>query len=262
MPNTFGRQTIGNSTGIGTQVTADGSPEWVTGGITLDWSTVTAEVTARTLTDGTVIAAGAKGLEFGTILCEMAVAEVQTLTIDATGGTFTLTGNGNTTAAIAENAAASVVQTAIRGLGGNYSEAIVSGSAGGPYTITFPFASGDVAALTTNAASLTGGAGTAVITTGTAGSTAGTYGPYSSAASDGRQALRRGRCYILNETWTELGQSGYGIEATDHPPVFDGGKVWRARLKVGGDNPASIGGSQPSEADFETAFPRISYVDL
>lgn len=258
---TYGRRTLGG-TGVNTQVTADGSPEWATGGITLDWATVTAEVSDRTLTDGTVLKAGTKGLEFGTILCEMAVAEVQTLTIDATGGTFTLTGNGNTTGNIAEAAAASTVQAAIRGLGGAYSQAVVTGSAGGPYTITFPFASGDVAALTTDATNLTGGAATAVITTGTAGSTTGKYGPYNSAATDGRQALRRGRCFILNETITELGPLGLGTQATDHPPVFEGGRVWRQRLKIGGDNPTSIGGLQPSVSDFETAFPRIRYVDM
>jgi hypothetical protein len=258
---TYGRRSLG-STGLPIQVTADGKPEWKTGGITIDWATVTAEASDRTLADGTVIKAGQKGLEFGTILCELAVAEVQTLTIDATGGTFTLTGNGNTTAAIAEAAAASVVQAAIRGLGGNYSQAVVTGSAGGPYTITFPFASGDVAALTTDATSLTGGAGTAVITTGTAGVSSGTYGPYSSTASDGRQLLARGYCYILNETVTQNGPLGLATQATNHPGVFDGGRIWRARLKIGGDNPTSIGGLQPTASAFETAFPRIQFVDL
>lgn len=258
---TYGRRTLG-STGLPIQVTADGSPEWKAGGITIDWATVTAEVSDRTLTDGTVIKAGAKGLEFGTILCELAVAEVQTLTVDATGGTFTLTGNGNTTAAIPEASAATVVQAAIRGLGGNYAQAVVTGSAGGPFTITFPFASGDVAALTTNAALLTGGAGTAVITTGTAGVSSGTYGPYSSTATDGRQTLARGYCWILNESITELGPLGQNTFASQHPGVFDGGRVWRARLKIGSDNPTSIGGLQPTPAAFETAFPRVQFVDL
>lgn len=257
---TYGRRTLG-STGIAIQVTADGSPEWKAGGVTIDWSTVTAEASDRTLADGTVIKAGAKGLEFGTVLTEIAVAEVQTLTIDATGGTYTLTGNGNTTAAIAEAATAAVVQTAIRGLGGSYSEAVVTGSNGGPYTITFPVGTGNVAALTTDASSLTGGAGTAVITTGTAGTATGKYGPYSSAATDGRQNLARGRAFILNETLTQLGPLGLNTQATDHPGVIEGGRVWRARLKVGGVNPTSIGGNQPSAADFEAAFPRIQYVD-
>lgn len=258
---TYGRQVL-SSTGRAVMVTADGSPTWKAGGVTIAWSTVTAEVADRTLTDGTVIKAGAKGLEFGTILAEMAVAEAQTITISATGGTFTISGNGNTTAAIAFNASAATVQAAVRGLGGAYAEASVSGSAGGPYTITYPFATGDVAALTTNAASLTGGAGTAVVATSTAGVSSGTYGPFASNATDGRQTLARGRCFILNETVTETGPLGLALQAADHPGVFDGGLVWRERLKVGGDNPVSIGGSQPSESAFETAFPRISYSDL
>ena len=258
---TYGRRTLGE-TGRQVMVTADGSPEWVTGGITIDWSTVTAEAADRTLADGTVVKTGTKGLEFGTILAELAVPEVQSITLSATGGTFTISGNGNTTAAIAYNAAAATVQAAIRGLGGAYAQAVVTGSAGGPYTVTYPFASGDVAALTTNAASLTGGSGTAVVATSTAGVSSGYYGPFRSDATDGRQTLVRGRCAILNESVTELGPLGLGGTATDHPPVFDGGKVWRARLNIGGDNPTSIGGLEPTVSQFETAFPRVKYADL
>lgn len=52
-----------------------------------------------------------------------------------TAGTFTLTFNGQTTAAIAFNAAASAVQTALQALSGIGSNVTVAGS--GPYTITF-----------------------------------------------------------------------------------------------------------------------------
>ena len=44
--------------------------------------------------------------------------EVQTITIDATGGTFTITYSSDTTSAIAYNATASVVQTALEALDG------------------------------------------------------------------------------------------------------------------------------------------------
>jgi hypothetical protein len=261
---TYGRRSL-SSTGVAIQVTADGSPEWTTGGITIDWATITAEASDRTLADGTIIKAGAKGLEFGTVLCEIATAEVQTATITGspTGGTFTLTGNGNTTAGIAYNAAAAAVQTAVRGLGGAYAQAVVTGSAGGPYTITFPFASGDVAALTASGAGLTGGSSPAVgIATSTAGAASGYYGPFSSAATDGRQSLVRGRCCVLNESLTQNGPLGLATQATDHPGTIQGGRVWRARLKVAVVNPTSIGGNAPSVSEFETAFPRISYADL
>jgi hypothetical protein len=160
---TFGRQVLG-STGRPVQVTADGSPEWKTGGLTIDWATVTAEATDRTLGDGTVIKAGMKGIEFGTVLAKITAS--------------------------------------------------------------------------------------------------GKYGPAASTAADGRQTLARGACFVLNESVTELGPLGLGTQAADHPGVFDGGKVWRARLKIGGANPTSIGGNQPTAAAFDAAFPRIQYVDL
>ena len=73
--------------------------------------------------------------------------KVQVVTINGTptGGTFTVTVGGFTTAGIAYNAAAATVQTAIQALGSGFpfggstaQSATVSGSAGGPYTITFP----------------------------------------------------------------------------------------------------------------------------
>lgn len=100
------------------------------------------------------------------------VSEVQTVTIDATGGTFTLTFGGQTTSAIAFDAAASAVQTALQALStigaGNV---LVTGSAGGPYTVTFvgTLKGVNVAQLTSSAASLTGGAGTVTHATTTAG---------------------------------------------------------------------------------------------
>jgi hypothetical protein len=85
---------------------------------------------------------------------------IQTITLaNATGGTFTLTLSGNTTSAIAFNAAASAVQTALEGLTGvGAGNVLVTGSAGGPYTVEFTgtLARKAVAALTANGASLTG----------------------------------------------------------------------------------------------------------
>lgn len=253
---TFGRQTLG-STGAMVEVAADGFPEWKPGGITIDWATITAvSGSDATYDDGTVVPIGAKGIPFGTILAMITTAEVQTATITGTptGGTFTLTGNGFTTAALAYNASAATVQAAVRGLGGAYSFAVVTGSAGGPYTITFPAAEGNVAALTASGAGLTGGTspGVTMATTTSGVSGGGKYGPYDSGASDGRQTLTRGRCYILNQTVTELAAGGLIPAPTDHPAVIEGGLVWRARLRIGGSG-------QPSVADFETAFPRIRY---
>lgn len=70
-------------------------------------------------------------------------------------GDFTLTYKGETTAAIAYNAAASAVKAALAALDDGYkaSDWTVTGSAGGPFTITPP-ASG---AITGSGAGLTGG---------------------------------------------------------------------------------------------------------
>lgn len=87
---------------------------------------------------------------------------VQLVTIvgTPTGGTFLLSSGGNSTA-IAYNAAAATVQTAIQAWGGVYATVTVAGSAGGPYTITFPAISSGVAAasapFTVNQSALTGG---------------------------------------------------------------------------------------------------------
>lgn len=88
--------------------------------------------------------------------------EVQTVTIGGspTGGTFTLTYSGQTTAAIAYNASAATVKSRLEALSnigaGNVD---VTGSNGGPWTVTFKgtLQDTDVAQMTANAGSLTGG---------------------------------------------------------------------------------------------------------
>lgn len=75
--------------------------------------------------------------------------KTQTVTINGTptGGTFLLMSGGNSTS-LAYNAASATAQTAVRAWGGIYGGVTVTGSAGGPYTITFP----DVASNVTSAA--------------------------------------------------------------------------------------------------------------
>lgn len=112
--------------------------------------------------------------------------EVQTATVTGTptGGTFTLTWSGQTTAAIAYNATAATVQTALAALSNiGAGNVTVSGSAGGPYTVTFvgALASTDVAVIAATS-SLTGGSSPGVtIATTTAGGAA--------SASNGQQTL-------------------------------------------------------------------------
>jgi len=88
--------------------------------------------------------------------------EVQTITVNGspTGGTFTLTYGGDTTAALNYNAAASAIQTALQGLGSIGSgNATVTGSSGGPWVVTFGGTLGllQLPLITANYSSLTGG---------------------------------------------------------------------------------------------------------
>src|SRR5436309_1090362 len=103
----------------------------------------------------------------GTVLAALSavVNEVQTLTITATGGTYTLTytdpisGVQVTTAALAYNANAAAIQTALNAAGVlGTSGVAVAGT--GPYTITFSgtsYAGKAQNALIPNTGSLTGG---------------------------------------------------------------------------------------------------------
>jgi hypothetical protein len=101
--------------------------------------------------------------------------EVQTVTVTGapTGGTFTLTWSGQTTAAIAYNATAAAVQSALEALSNIApGDVIVTGAAGGPYTVTFVGvnAGTDVAQMTASGAGLTGGTTPSVtVATTTAG---------------------------------------------------------------------------------------------
>lgn len=96
---------------------------------------------------------------------------VVTITGGPTGGTFTITVNGQTTAGIAYNAVASAVQSALEALSNVApGDVTVTGSAGGPYTLTFAGALANQAiTVSASGASLTGGTPAAAATTTTPG---------------------------------------------------------------------------------------------
>ena len=105
------------------------------------------------------------------------VSEVQTVTITGapTGGTFTLTFGGDTTAPIAFNATAAAVQAALVALASiGAGNVVVTGAAGGVWTVTFQgeLSGEDVVALTESGTGLTGGTSPAVgVATTTPGGT-------------------------------------------------------------------------------------------
>lgn len=137
-------------------------------------------VTVTETTKGSSLYAGMFRLLSGTVLTKTAdgkkvreytaddrdVAEVQVVTITGspTGGTFTLTFDGETTAGIAFNASAATVLAALNALSNvDAGDLEVTGNAGGPYTITFSGRAGeDVPTMTASEANLTGGTSPAV----------------------------------------------------------------------------------------------------
>lgn len=91
-------------------------------------------------------------------------------TVTGTGGTRTFTVNGQTTSALAYNASAATIKTALEALSSVANEDVTTtGSAGGPYTMTFAGAFAGLDVLVTTTPSLTGGANTAAVTHPSAG---------------------------------------------------------------------------------------------
>ena len=88
------------------------------------------------------------------------VDEVQEVVVSGSGGTFTLTFSGQTTAVIAFGATAATVETDLELLS-NITNVTVTGTgtAVDPYSVTFVDPGGDVAQMTADAALLTGGGG-------------------------------------------------------------------------------------------------------
>ena len=117
----------------------------------------------------------------------------QTVTISGTptGGTFRLASGGNF-ADLAYNAASATVQTAVQAWGGIYAAVTVSGSAGGPYTITFPAVASNVnaesAPFTVDQKNLTGGTAATSKATVAATGTGGTDSQLRGVGGDWSQA--------------------------------------------------------------------------
>ncbi|HXH57732.1 hypothetical protein [Iamia sp.] len=116
--------------------------------------------------------------------------EVQTVTVGGAGLTsFTLTFSGQTTAAIAAAATAAQVQSALEALSNiGVGDVVVTGGAGGPWTVVFAgaLADTDVAQMTPTP---TGGTGTVTVATTTAGGADVTTG-----------GLGRAAGHLVNET--------------------------------------------------------------
>lgn len=112
-------------------------------------------------TDPGVPEAGEKG---GVTSAEGAEGEVENdenvITSTATGGTFTVTVDGETTGNVAENATAAALETALTALSNvDAADVNVTGAAGGPWTLewTGQYAGGDGPDVSVEDANATGG---------------------------------------------------------------------------------------------------------
>jgi hypothetical protein len=78
----------------------------------------------------------------------------------------------------------------------------------------------------------------------------GKYGPYDPAASDGRQTLTRGSCFILNKSVLEEERM------SDHPHAIYGGQCFIGRILNSGvaTHTLALG---PTEAEVLAAFPEL-----
>jgi hypothetical protein len=256
----YGRYVIGN-TGVPIEVAADGAPEWQPIGISVDWTTVTAVGSDTTLSpEGLTVKSGQKYLRYGQVMCKITGQPVNTVTLSGSpsAGTFTLyvvrpdNGAVMVTAAIAYNATATAVKNAITALNvGGYPVA-VTGSAGGPYTVTTPLG------ISVASSNVTGGAAGSVVAT--ANANYGWYGPYDTAASDGRQTVTPGEVCVLNTTVLQNGPLGlFSQFATNHPGAIVGGLVWKDRvLATSGTHSLAAG---PTWTELLAALPRLALLE-
>jgi hypothetical protein len=154
---------------------------WLAGDSAAFGNAQSGTIQVSSLTSGThydattkVVPAGLAVAKVGNYLVPFAgVAEVQTVTITGapTGGTFTLTLDGEATTAIAYNATAAVVQAALKALS-NVDSVTVTGT--GPYVVTF---GGDTnVPQMTATGSFTGGTTPAISVATTTGGGAGDSG--------------------------------------------------------------------------------------
>lgn len=246
---TYGRSTIAN-VGQSIKVTADGCPEMKQAGVTIDWTSVVAAPADIELANGVQVVAGEKYLRYGQVITNISGGEITVLTPAAgsSGDTFTVTVNGQTTAAIAYDATAAAVDTAVEllstvGTGG----VVVTGSAGGPWTLAFLASLGD---MTVTSA---GTGMTVTVTTTSQGARNGMYGPYDPAAVDGRAVIANGGTFILNQTVKENDLH------SAHPEVLFGGLVWKDRLIQSGVATHTLAAG-PTLAELLAVFPRLQLV--
>lgn len=266
----YGRTLLANNRIQPTRVSSDGQPEYKTGGVTLDLTTIPAAPgTDTTLPDGSFILAGEQFMRYGQVICKITAtaSDLVSLTGSPAGGTITVNvattvpgqAQVTNTATWAYNATAATVKAALEALANvGANNTTVTGSAGGPWTIVFADAVGAVT-LSMNTNGLTGGTSPNATFGSTApGGDLGMYGPYDPAATDGRQTLTRGQCFILDELWLYYESGSKKLSAPNNVigGVIEGGNVFYDRLMHSGVAAHSLAAG-PTLAELLAAFPRL-----
>ena len=263
----YGRQVLTGPIVYPTRCSFEGSPIYKAGGLTIDLATLPAAQSVDVkLPDQSVIRAGSQFARYGQVWAKITSPQVYavSLTGSPTGGTFTITVNGQntaqTTAPIVYNAAAAAVQSALASLG-NIGANNVTVSGAGPYTVTL-FAAAGTPIVSSDGSGLTGGTSPAATTTSSSTpANTGKFGPFDPAATDGRQTLTRGECFVQDET---VLFSPYGAilpSANDvRGGVIEGGKVWLQRLLQCGTGAPSLAAG-PTLAQLMAAFPLLMFVE-
>lgn len=163
---------------------------------------------------------------------DAAANETQTLTRTSTGGTITLTFDGETTGTIPATAAgftAAAVQAALDALDNvDSGDIVVSGSAGGPLTLTYggQYAETDVSTVVVDNTSATGG--TIVAAVGTPGDPAGTplTATINTAAIDAGSTAFGSGTGTFGDLAAEVDEGDIvSVEVTAVADDFDAGKI-------------------------------------
>lgn len=266
---TLGRNVLNYRSGYDDSIIAGEDIRWLMVGATIDWSLVVAASSNVTLPSGRLILSGQKYLRNGQVMSRIQGTAANAVLVATenntpTGGTFTVSvtnaGITTTTTALAQAATGATVQTAVRLLSNVNIATTVAGSAGGPYTFTFPAVMGSTQ-VTADGSLLTGaGAQPTVTVATTTDGRIGWFGPYDpSATNTGRDVLLQGDCGIIERTIVLDGTLGLGERDDYHKPLIVGGHVWAGKV-IQSELATHTLAAGPTRAELLAAMPTLVLV--
>jgi hypothetical protein len=173
-------------------------------------------------------------VDAGHVQQQVPTNEMQTLTVDATGGTYTLTYNGAPSGVIDYNATAAELEAAVIAFQDVLGATVTGGpgDSGGttPYVITFSGdnKSTDMEALVTDGTNLTGGAGTATLVVTTEGI------PPTTTAITGLERIEGQEVEVVGDGATQTSKTvtGGAITADKVASLFHVGLAYTAEVRT------------------------------